>query len=113
MSTVAAVALLAFVSAVTATPAATRPMLRVTGTKPLEVQGTSFRPRERVVVTALTLIGPKRTVVRATARGRFTVTFRLPDQPCGKAFGVRAVGSDGSLATLVVRARPCIPPPSR
>ena len=79
--------------AVPATPAATTAKLRLVSQQPLVVRGEAFRPAERVVVTALTPTGPKRAVVRATAKGRFGATFRLPNQPCGRAFAVRAVGA--------------------
>jgi hypothetical protein len=92
---------------------ATRPTLRVAGTEPLVLRGDSFRPYERIVVTALTAIGPQRLVVRASARGRFGVTFRLPNQRCGKAFAVRAVGAVSRPAALSVPAWPCVPPPLR
>lgn len=105
---------MAFAVLVAAAPAAgagTVPRLRLVDPQPLVVRGEHFRPGERVVVTAFTPIGPKRTVVRATIGGRFAVSFRLPDQPCGKAFAVRAVGALGSQATLRVPAPPCVPPP--
>ena len=63
------------------------------------------------MVTAMTPIGLRRVIVRATARGRFGATFRLPNQPCGKAFAVRAVGGSASRATLAVPGPPCVPPP--
>ena len=85
---------------VPAVQAGTAPKLRVVGMQPLVVRGESFRPHERVVVTAMTPSGAKRVVVRATSRGRFGATFLLPNQPCGKAFAVRAVGS---------RSRPAAP----
>ena len=66
-----------------------------------------------MTLTALTLIGPKRLVVRASLAGRFAATFRLPAQSCGSAFGVRAVGTLGSRATLRLPSRPCVPPPMR
>ena len=91
--------------------AARTPRLRLVGFQPLVVRGESFRSGERVVVTALTLTGPRRVVVRATTRGRFGATFRLPNQPCGKAFAVRAVGGLGSRATLTGPGEACIPPP--
>jgi hypothetical protein len=94
-----------------AAQAGTVPTLRLVTVQPLVVRGESFRPGEQVVVTALTALGPKRIVVRATARGRFGATFRLPDQPCGKAFAVRAVGSASRPATLAVPRPPCVPPP--
>ena len=93
--------------------AAAPPKLRLVWTQPLVVRGESFRPGERVVLTALTPIGPKRVVVRATARGRLGATFRLPGQPCGKAFAVRAAGGLGSRAVLAVPSSPCVPPPIR
>ena len=94
-----------------ATHASTTPKLRLVSRQPLVVRGEDFRPAERVVVTALTPIGPKRVIVRATAKGRFGATFSLPNQPCGKAFAVRAVGGQGSRATLGVPGPPCVPPP--
>lgn len=87
------------------------PVLRLAGQQPLVVRGERFAPGERVVVTALTLIGPKRNVVRASPVGRFGVTFRLPAQPCGKAFAVRAVGGLGNRAIVWVPSRACVPPP--
>ena len=95
---------------VSAAQAGTTPKLRLVTAQPLVVRGESFRPGERVVVTAMTPIGPKRVIVRATARGRFGATFLLPNQPCGKAFALRAVGSE-SRAALAVPGPPCVPPP--
>ena len=99
--------------AVTAAHAATTPTLRVVAQQPLTVRGDGFRGGERVRVTALTALGlQKRTVVRATSRGRFRVAFRLPAQPCGGGFAVRAIGSLGSRATLMVTGgRVCVPRP--
>jgi hypothetical protein len=103
-------ALVGLASTASAAPA---PKLRLVWTQPLVVRGESFKPRERVVVTALTPIGPKRVVVRATAGGRLGATFRLPSQPCGKAFVVRATGGLGSWAVVAVPSSPCVPPPIR
>ena len=96
-----------------AAAATATPKLRLVGTQPLVVRGESFKPRERVVVTALTSIGPKRIVVRATSYGRLGATFRLPGQPCGKAFAIRATGGLGSRAVVAVPSSPCVPPPIR
>jgi hypothetical protein len=105
------VASLVLVTAVASASGTTRPTLRVAGTEPLVVRGESFRPHERIVVTALTATGPKRLVLRASAGGRFGATFRLPNQPCAKAFAVRAVGAVSRPAALRVPGPPCVPPP--
>ena len=94
-----------------AAPAAIAPKLRLVAQQPLVVRGDGFRPSERVVVTALTPSGARRAVIRATTTGRLGTTFRLPSQPCGKAFAVSAVGGLGSRATLRVPGPPCVPPP--
>ena len=95
-----------------ATHAAVGPKLRLVSQQPLVVRGEGFRPAERVIVTALTATGPKRVVVRATAKGRFGATFRLPNQPCGKAFAVRAVRRAGEPGDArACPAQPCVPPP--
>jgi hypothetical protein len=112
-STAAAVAVLALVAAASPAPAATGPALHVEATQPLVVRGVAFRPLERVSLTAMTLLGPKHVIVRATRTGRFAATFRLPSQPCGSAFALRAVGALGSHAALRLPRRPCIPPPIR
>jgi hypothetical protein len=114
MSRASIVTLAAIAAAALAVPAAqsaTAPKLRLVTVQPLVVRGESFRPRERVVVTAMTPTGAKRVVVRATPRGRFGATFRLPNQPCGKAFAVRAVGGRSRPTTLAVSGPPCVPPP--
>jgi len=116
MRTLAAVSALcaaALVGVISTATAATTPKLRLVWTQPLVVRGESFKPHERVVVTALTPTGPKRVVVRASTRGRLGATFRLPSQPCGKAFAVRATGGLGSRAVLTVPSTPCVPPPIR
>jgi len=106
--TAGAAAVVVPVSAATSTP-----VLRVVTLQPLAVKGEAFRPRERVVVTALTAIGPRRVVVHATATGRIGATFRLPRQPCGSAFAINAVGAQGSRAIIHLRSRACVPPPIR
>jgi len=113
VTAVTAVCATAFAGVVTAGTGATAPKLRLVATQPLVVRGESFRPGERVVVTALTPIGPKRVVVRASVRGRLGATFRLPSQPCGKAFAIRATGGLGSRAVVAVQSAPCVPPPIR
>ncbi|HET9243981.1 MAG TPA: hypothetical protein VFN99_11110 [Gaiella sp.] len=99
------------VSLVAGGQAASAPTLRVVTETPLVVRGTAFRPSERVTVTALTLLGPERVVVRASRLGTFRARLRELAQPCGRAFAVRAVGARGSRAALSLRGAPCIPPP--
>jgi hypothetical protein len=114
MSKASIVTLAAIGAAALGVPAAqsgTAPKLHLVTVQPLVVRGESFRPGERVVVTAMTPAGAKRVVVRATSRGRLGATFRLPDQACGKAFAVRAVGARSRPTTLSVPAPPCVPPP--
>ena len=113
LAAVTAVCATALVGVVPAGTAASAPKLRLVWTQPLVVRGEAFKPGERVVVTALTPVGPKRVVVRATSRGRLGATFRLPSQPCGKAFAIRATGALGSRAVLAVPSAPCVPPPIR
>ena len=113
LAAVTAVCATVLVGVVPAGTAATVAKLRLVGTQPLVVRGESFRPGERVVVTALTPIGPKRVVVRASVRGRLGATFQLPSQPCGKAFAIRATGGLGSRAVVAVQSAPCVPPPIR
>jgi len=89
----------------------TPPTLRLLGSTPLLVQGKDFRPSEKISVTAHTLLGPRKLVVRASGTGTFRASIRLYTQPCGKAFAVRAVGDRGSVAMLRLRSEPCVPPP--
>ena len=113
LAAVTAVCATALVGVVPTATAAMAPKLRLVGTQPLVVRGELFKPRERVVLTALTPIGPKRVVVRASVRGRLGATFQLPSQPCGKAFAIRATGGLGSRAVVAVQSAPCVPPPIR
>ena len=107
------VAVLGLVIAVAPASGATRATLRVAGTEPLAVRGVAFRPGERVSLTAMTLLGPKRTVVRASHLGRFAATFRLPDAAVRQrihAAGRRGARKPGDAAAA---SGPCIPPPIR
>jgi hypothetical protein len=112
ISIATAVAVLGFVAGTSPASAAT-PALRVEGTQPFVVRGVAFRPLERVALTAMTPLGPKRVLVRATRLGRFAATFRVGVQPCGSAVALRAVGARGSRVTLRLPSLPCIPPPIR
>lgn len=104
-------ATLAAAVAVPVAEAIITPSLKVVTRTPLVVRGSGFHASERVVVTAMTLTGPRQVNVRATVAGRFVATLRIPSQPCARAFAVRAVGARGSSATVRVPASACIPPP--
>ena len=111
LSGVLAAAIAALAVAAPATRAASTAELRLVSAQPLVVRGLAFRPSERVSLTALTLLGPERVVVRASRTGTFRAPFRLVAQPCGQAFAVRALGANGSRAWLRLRGTPCVPPP--
>jgi hypothetical protein len=96
---------------VPAVQAGTVPKLRVVGVQPLVVRGESFRPGERVTITALTASGFSRALTRASSAGRFKATVRSVARPCGTSLGVRALGNLGSRATLRLPGVPCVPPP--
>ena len=91
--------------------AASQPRLALVDDEPLVVRGAAFAPGERVTVTALTFLGPKRVVTKAGTGGAFRASVRLIGQPCGRAFAILATGSSGSRATLRLKSVPCIPPP--
>jgi hypothetical protein len=75
------------------------PALHYLGGYPVAFRGTGFRPRERVVVTA---VGGKRVVRRTVANGRgaFTLTFPGVDAGACTAFWATAVGNRGSRASF-------------
>ena len=96
---------------VTPSTAASAPRLKLAATEPLVVLGSHFDPGERITLTAVTLLGPKRVSTKATRSGAFRASFRLYDQPCGRAFMVLARGTAGSRAALKLAGEPCVPPP--
>jgi hypothetical protein len=109
LAAVASVALLATTDA--GAEASGVPTLRLAGRQNLVVRGESFRAGERVVVTAVTSLGPRQVRVRATRGGSFRTTLHLSAQPCGRAVMVVAKGGAGSLATVRLTGSPCVPPP--
>jgi hypothetical protein len=108
---VTAVCATALAGVVPTATAATTPKLRLVWTQPLVLRGESFKPRERVAVTALTPKGSSRVMIRASSAGRFKASLGSIGRPCGTSLGVRALGSLGSRATLRLPGVPCIPPP--
>lgn len=94
LASVAAMAL-----AVAAPALAAAPTLRMIARNPLTVAGAGFKAGEKVVVTA-NRRGTRRAV--ATSAGRFRVRFAVTAGTSCEALSVRAVGSRGTRATLVV-----------
>ena len=85
--------------------------LKLGSIAPLVVQGTGFRPREAVLLTAT--IGNRRRFAGPIARpdGTFVARFNVRITRCAN-LTVRAIGGRGTRATL--RARPrCEPEQAR
>jgi hypothetical protein len=88
-----------------------RPALRLVTLSPVSVHGTGFGARERVRVRLRSLDIPTATRrVRATRRGRFTVTFAWVGIDRCSAFSVTAVGRSGRRATVHRRLSAKCPP---
>jgi hypothetical protein len=90
-------------------PTRAKPQLKVLATRPLVVQGTHFRARERVRVTVTTSTAVRRTV-RATDTGSFKAQFSAVS--VGRCAGatIQAVGSAGDRASSkVLQAQDCAP----
>jgi hypothetical protein len=105
-----AVALIVLVFAGYASAAVSKPTLRVASQNPLTIRGDRFADGERVVLTVMTGYGARRATVVARG-GRFRVALGSA-KGCGAAYAVRAVGNQGSKATLVFGEAPfCVPPP--
>jgi hypothetical protein len=84
------------------------PALSVSVRQPVAVRGTHFAPREWVRVTVL-LNGSHTARAHASGTGAFSVTF--PDLslgPCG-GLQISATGARGSVATLKLPQRACMP----
>ena len=89
-------------SAGAVTQADQRPSLAVMDTRPLEVRGVGFEPRERVQVL-LALNGSQRWQSTVASRaGAFTVEFRVSLGICSR-FTMQALGSKGSRARVLPR----------
>lgn len=109
-ATIAILAALALLAGASTASARSHARLTLAGTQPLIVHGHGFHKRERVRVVLRS--GGDRVTrhVRATRRGRFSVTFRDPVQagPCG-GLSVTAFGARGGHAVLPYVMRPaCI-----
>jgi hypothetical protein len=106
--------LLASLAATVAAGAAARTSaaahLRLVHVRPLVIDGTGFRARERVrVVLRQSTAEMSTRETRATTAGSFSVTFTgVTLGRCGN-FSVIAAGSAGSRATLHVPLPACMP----
>lgn len=88
----------------------TAPQLRVVSRTPVTVVGSHFAARERVTVR----IGVDKAhvrVVRADARGSFTVRFAFSSDVCNETLIVTATGATGDSARFKGNARACPPAP--
>ena len=88
-----------------AAPAAqsVRPKLTITNMNPLQVAGSGFKARERIVLS----VGQRRKAVTADARGRFSVGFGRAMCSAGT---ILAVGSKGSRAAVRLPRTVCAAP---
>jgi hypothetical protein len=92
------------------TGSGSRATLRLAGTHPVVVQGSSFKRAERVRLVAMADGDRAVDRVRARATGTFTATFEdLEFDPCNGGLVVRAVGAAGSTAELKIFKRGCPP----
>jgi hypothetical protein len=101
--TVAAVAAPSVFAAAAPTPA-----LSISMRQPVAVRGAHFAPRESVRVIVL-LNGSHTVRAHASGTGSFSVTFpNLSLGPCG-GLQISATGARGSVATLKLPQRACMP----
>lgn len=99
----------ALLLAAPASGAATLPALRPVSLQPLTVQGLRFRANERVTLLLASDGVASKRVVRAGARGRFTVRYTLRVDRC-TSYTLQAIGARGSRALLQRDVIDCIEP---
>ena len=86
--------------------ASVQPALRLVTVRPLEVRGSNFKAKERVKVTLYARTEKVRRTT-ATEAGSFTTSFgAVPLSHCD-GFLIRAVGSQGSVATTKIPRPAC------
>jgi hypothetical protein len=104
------VKVLAMIAAVALTGGgAATPRLRAVDLDPLTLSGTGFRKNERVTLLVAAPPVVKSTKLRANARGRFRIVFRVKVGRCDAAV-VQAIGAHGSRATFQHDALDCAEP---
>ena len=74
----------------------------MTDTRPFEVRGAGFEPRERVQVLLALNGGQRWRNTVASPTGAFTVEFRVSLGACSR-FTMQAFGSKGSRARILPR----------
>ena len=108
------VALAAALAVATASGAAAKPGIRITGQHPLAVAGTAFEPRELVRLQAFGTFGTRTLRIRATTAGTFAVHFARVSGDWCTLRRVIATGAGGSRAGVRVPPGACAdygPPP--
>lgn len=85
------------------------PTLRPVDLDPLTLAGANFRANERVKLLLSAPPVSSSRIVRAGARGRFRVVFRVAVGRCDSVV-VQAIGARGSRATAHVDAADCSNP---
>jgi hypothetical protein len=103
------VKVLALVGVLLVSGGAARPALRPVDLDPLTLAGSGFRANERVTLLVVAPPVVKSTRLRANARGRFRVVFRVKVGRCDAAV-VQAIGARGSRATFQHDALDCAEP---
>ena len=88
-----------------------RPLIRFAKLAPLQVKGTRFKPRERVRIMVSVDGAGRVKHARASAAGRFAVTFRGVQSVdrCNSDVWARATGRRGSRATAKLPQLQCPP----
>jgi hypothetical protein len=81
-------------------PAAPSPALKLITTRPVQVRGTSFAPRETVRVTVRAGNGVTRAATATDQRGDFAATVRGAVVSRCASLVITATGSGGSRAVL-------------
>jgi hypothetical protein len=103
------VKVLALVGVLLVSGGAARPALRPLDLDPLTLAGSGFRKNERVTLLVAAPPVVNSTRIRANARGRFRVVFRVAVGRCDAAV-VQAIGGRGSRATYQHDTLDCATP---
>ena len=108
--TVVAAAAVVAVAARAAGDATARPTIRLVDRYPFTVRGERFKASERVkVILSIESQSERSVLVTAAGGGTFTASFGEVTIRSCKAWGVRAIGAQGSRAVMKVLAPACMP----